>query len=388
MNKQKIFLALVRDAICGQPLEDNLISVCTPKMLEEVYRLSGKHDLTHLVGQALSKMDIPTSEVLEKYKKAALIAFACHMQRSQEYSRICQVLDTAGIPYIPLKGIVLRDDYPEAWMRTSGDVDILVQPDKMDQTAHLLAEKLGYKAQHHNSDHDIALLAPSGVLLELHYETIGVRSEVNGCRCVLEKLWEHASPKEQGSSHLWLTDEMFYFYHMAHMAKHFAAGGCGVRSFLDVWVMNHRISFDQEKRYALLEEGGLLQFAQAAEKVSEVWFSGAEPTEIDNALSDYILRGGLYGEKTNQIVLGQAKSGNKLKYLLTRRIFKPYAYIKDEYPVLKKHKWLTPFYQVVRWFRILGRGGPSKAIKEVKVNVTSQESDFAAAEKLLKYLGI
>ena len=36
MNKQEILLALVRNVICGEPLDDNLISACTPEMLESV----------------------------------------------------------------------------------------------------------------------------------------------------------------------------------------------------------------------------------------------------------------------------------------------------------------------------------------------------------------
>ena len=37
----------------------------------------------------------------------------------QALLRGCAVLEEAKIPYIPLKGTVLRDYYPEAWMRTS-----------------------------------------------------------------------------------------------------------------------------------------------------------------------------------------------------------------------------------------------------------------------------
>ena len=47
MNKQEIFLALVRNVICGEAVNDNLISACTPEMLEDVYSLAVKHDLHH-----------------------------------------------------------------------------------------------------------------------------------------------------------------------------------------------------------------------------------------------------------------------------------------------------------------------------------------------------
>ena len=388
MNKQEIFLALIRNVICGEAISDNVISTCTPEMLEEVYGLAGKHDLTHLVGQALSKQKLPESDALTKCKKAAMSAFVRYIQQNHEYARICAVLEEAEISFIPLKGSVLRDYYPEAWMRTSCDADILVKEEILDTAVALLTEKLGYTAGK-KSDHDISLYAASGTHLELHYDTIQERYEVNSCREVLASIWNYAAPKESGKHHLYLTDEMFYFYHIAHMAKHFAVGGCGVRAFLDIWVMNHKMSFDREKRYKLLEEGGLLQFAKAAESVSEVWFAGAEPNKMDIAVSDYILRASLYGDKANRAALGQARSGGKLKYLLTQRVFMPYAYLKDEYPVLKDRKWLTPYYQVVRWCKMLRRrGGLNNTVKELKANAASKQSDGATAADILKHLGL
>ena len=387
MNKQEILLALVRNVICGEALNDNLISACTPKVLGEVYELAVKHDLHHLVGQALSKTTLPASEELDKCKKAAMSAFLRYMQQNHEYTRVCAVLEDAGIPFIPLKGTVLREYYPEAWMRTSCDADILVKEEILDTAVALLTEKLAYKADE-KSDHDISLFAPSGTHLELHYDTIQERYEVNGCREVLSTIWDHAAPKEVEKHHLWLTDEMFYFYHMAHMAKHFEAGGCGVRPFLDIWIMNHRMSFDKAKRHALLEKGGLLQFAKAAESLSEVWFSNVEPTKMDTAVGDYILRADLYGDQANRAAFGQAKNGGKLKYLLTRRVFMPYAYLKDEYPVLKKYKYLTPVYQVVRWFRLLNKGKMGSVVQELKANADSKQSDGTAAADMIKYLGL
>ena len=388
MNKEKLLLALVRNVICGETVSEETTAVCTPEMLDEVYALAHKHDLKHLVGQAVSKMTLPESETLNKCKKAAMQAFLRYMQQSHEYTRTCAVLEEANIPFIPLKGSVLRDYYPEAWMRTSCDADILVKEEILDTAVALLTEKLGYRAGG-KSDHDVSLYAASGIHLELHYDTIQERYEVNGCREVLAQIWDHAAPKEPGKNHLWLTDEMFYFYHMAHMAKHFAVGGCGVRAFLDIWIMNHKMSFDKEKRHALLKEGGLLQFAQAAESVSEYWFSNAKPSEMDIAVSDYILRASLYGDKANRAALGQAKSGGRLKYLLTQRVFMPYDYLKDEYPILKKKKYLTPVYQIVRWMQMLRRkGGLNNTVRELKANAAATQTESKTAGDILKHLGL
>ena len=131
MNKEQLLLAMVRSTVCGEMLSDDVVQACTPKMLEEVCALARKHDLVHLVGQALSKKPAPASETLEKSKKIAMQAFMHYVQRSHEYAKICTVLEEAQIPYIPLKGTVLRDFYPEPWMRTSSDIDILIHKENL-----------------------------------------------------------------------------------------------------------------------------------------------------------------------------------------------------------------------------------------------------------------
>ena len=387
MTKEKLLLELIRNAVCDATLAEEALESCTEELLEEVYTLAVQQDLVHLVGQALSQQKLPAYPVFDRSKKAALTAFFRYQQQDYEYKRVCNVLEEAKIPFIPLKGSVLRDYYPEGWMRTSCDADVLVKEENLDRAVQLLTEQLGYVAGG-KSDHDIGLRSSTGFLLELHYDTIQERYEVNGCREVLGKIWEHASPKEAGSCHLWLTDEMFYFYHIAHMAKHFSVGGCGIRPFLDIWIMQNKLPDNQEKRHALLREGGLLKFALAAEKVSKVWFSGAEPDAADQAVSDYIFRAGLYGSNANRAAFGQAKNGGKLKYILTQRVFMPYDYLKDEYPILKTKKWLTPIYQFVRWGRMLHRGGLGTTVKELKANAVSDKDASAAAAELVKYLGL
>ena len=144
---------------------------------------------------------------------------------------------------------------------------------------------------------------------------------------MLGGIWEDARPIKPGSCHMILSDAMFYFYHMAHMTKHFEVGGCGIRTFLDIWVLQNRVEYDPAQREKLLREGGLWKFARGAEQVADWWFNGAQPDEMTRQVSDYIL--------------------------LLRRVFMPYDFLKAEYPILQTHKWLTPVYQVVRWVRML-----------------------------------
>lgn len=386
METSNVLFALLRAVACNQPAAEDVKAACTDKRLENMYTLASRHDLAHLAGQALRKLNLPESEALAKFQLAAKQAIFRYMRLDLAYAQICDAMEKAKIPFIPLKGSVLRTYYPEPWMRTSCDIDILVKEEMLDTAVAVLTKELGCKADP-KTDHDISLHTPNGVHLELHYDTIQERYEVGDCRNVLAGIWEDAHPIAPGSYHMILSDAMFYFYHIAHMAKHFEVGGCGIRAFLDIWVLQHRVEYNPAQREALLSEGGLLQFARGAEQVAAWWFDNAEPDEATRQVSDYILRAGLYGDNANRAALGQAKMDSRVKYLLLRRVFMPYDFLKAEYPILQKRKWLTPFFQMVRWCRMLISGGAKQTLRELQANTRTSQDTTAHMKKMLSHLG-
>ena len=235
-------------------------------------------------------------------------------------------------------------------------------------------------------DHCISLFSPGGTHLELHYDTIGEKYEVSNCRDVLARIWEDALPAGTDSFRYMMSDAMFYFYHIAHMAKHFTIGGCGIRPFLDLWILNHAISHDAASRQALLREGGLHRFSAAMENLAEVWFSGRESDDLSRQASAFLLSGGTYGTVDNFTAVGCSKAGSAGRYWL-RRIFMPYVELSASYPVLLKHKWLMPFYQIIRWVRILFGGGIHRAKAELRAT-SSAEKSVQETGTLLDRLGL
>lgn len=172
------------------------------------------------------------------------------------------------------------------------------------------------------------------------------------------------------------------------MAKHFVStGGCGIRPFLDIWVLNHKIDFNREKREKLLSDGGLDVFAKQAELLSEVWFGNAEHTEITRQMETYILRGGVYGANTNRIAVQQQKKGGKVKYALSK-IFIPYGEIKFHYPILQKYKWLMPIMEARCWGKLIFCGHLKRTVNELKYNSIISEEAAAETRTLLKNVGL
>ncbi len=368
MNPVTMFFELLRSEVCGGELTEELKQSLTPERLEEIYSIAKDHDLAHIAGQTLGKNRLlPKGEISEQFRKQTMLALMRCSWLENAYENICQTLTCANIPFIPLKGAILRKYYPESWMRTSCDIDILVKEEMVEAAAKVLEEKQNY-TRGLKTLHDISLHSPGGVHLELHYTTVEENRAVNAA-AVLDRIWEDARPEAEGSFCYVLSDAMFYFYHIAHMAKHVQEGGCGARTFLDLWILNHKVYFDSESRQALLTEGGLLTFAKTAESLAEAWFSGTEADALTCQLARFVLHGGMYGSMENDVAVKQMRRGGKLGYALSR-IFLPYKKMKFRYPVLKKHPWLLPVYHVMRWITVLCKGNGWRSLQELETNIS------------------
>jgi len=385
MTAEKVLFALLRAAVCQNMPDAQIASLCKPDVLADLYALAHKHDLAHLAGHALEKLSLPESEAQAKLRTAKKQAIYRYIRLDHESQRIYDVLADTEIDFMPLKGAVLRGYYPESWMRTSCDIDVMIPESQLEKAKSVLVEKLGYTYKGKN-DHDLSLFSPNGLHLELHYMAVD-KGRFEKAQNVLKRMWEDASGTESCTYHRVLSDEMFYFYHIAHMAKHIENGGCGIRPFLDLWILNQKLQFDPEKRRDLLTEGGLLPFAEAVEKMAEIWFTSREMDAMSRQLEQYVLRGGTYGALENRISIDQTKLGGKGRYAL-RKIFLPYDTLKYQYPVLQKYRILTPVFEVVRWLKLLFKGGIKRSVNNLKMNVAVSTEVQEQTGSLMSYLGL
>ena len=385
MTTESVLFALLRAAVCGEVLSEEVVAACTPSILSKVYHLAAKHDLAHLAAHALENLTLSENEILKKFKAAKSQAIYRYMRQDFEYHRICNALEQGNIPFIPLKGAVLRELYPELWMRTSVDLDILVHPEDVTRASNILEAALSYKIDG-RATHDISLQTPGGAHIELHFDLVE-EGRANFAKDVLDKVWETATLRNGSVFWYELPDAWLYFYHIAHMAKHFEVGGCGIRAFLDLWLLESSVAADPSQRRILLEKAGLLQFAQAAVKLSHVWFSGVTPDDLSQKLEQFILQGGTFGSSSNRVALNQQNRGGKLAYLLSR-IFIPYGKLKRYYPILETHRWLTPFMQVRRWFMLLKPDVARMAKRELAANKDLTHQEAENVSQLLGEIGL
>lgn len=383
---EKIFFALLRFEIAGVELCDDVKNLITEEVLFPLYKLSKKHDLAHLIGDALDKNGLLVEDSTAKrtFLKERNLAIFRYEKTQYEYESIIQTLSRSGREFIPLKGSVIRQYYPEPWMRTSCDIDILVKESDLDELAKLLCDTLSYSCESNRTVNELSLYSPSGVHLELHYDL--TEGDKYG-KEILSQIWDYSVKKEENTASQ-LTDSVFYFYHIVHMLKHFESGGCGVRPFIDLWLLNKNVNYSISQREEMLKKDNILQFANNCEKLANAWFGEKNIDELGERLQSYILSGGVFGTLENRVGVQQAKKGGKFKYLISR-IFISKCELQLKYPKLKKHPYLLPYYHVKRWLKpLFKKDSRHDALTELSQTNSLHNVEISSKQKLLSDLGL
>lgn len=386
MNEQvtRAMFALIRHVVCGAELTAEDKEMLSPELLPQLYALSKSHDMAHIVAQGLSDLGLlGWDEISQKFQKQLMLAVYRYQKLNYELEKICQTLEEAKIPFIPLKGSVIRKYYPEPWMRTSCDIDVLVHEEELDRAVESLQTALHYKIDGERNYHDISMFSESGIHLELHFN---IQEDMESLDKILSRVWEHTIPSENAVRHC-QTNEFLLFHHIAHASYHFVSGGCGVRPMLDLWLLRTRMSFDEQQVLDLCAECGIAKFYSEMINLSDVWFSERCFNPLTKQMSDYILKAGVYGNIENMVAIKQNQKGGKMHYVISR-IWLPYDSLKQYYPILNKYKWLTPIMEIRRCCRLLRKESMKRSLRELNVNKTISQEQIEGTADLLQKLGL
>ena len=386
MNEQvtRAMFALIRHVVCGAELTEEDKEGLTPELLPRLYALSKSHDMAHIVAQGLSDLGLlGADEISQKFQKQQMLAVYRYQKLNYELEQICQTLEDAKIPFIPLKGSVIRQYYPEPWMRTSCDIDVLVHEEELDRAVKTLQTTLHYEINGKRNYHDISLFSENGIHLELHFN---IQENMETIDKILSRVWEYTVPSENAVLHF-QTNEFLLFHHIAHASYHFVSGGCGVRPMLDLWLLRAHLSYDEQQVINLCTECGIAKFYSEMITLSDVWFSKRDFNPLTKQMSDYILKAGVYGNIENKIAVKRNQTDGKMQYAISR-LWLPYNSLKQYYPILNKHKWLLPVMEIRRWFRLLLKGRMKSSLHELNVNRTMSQEQIAGTADLLQKLGL
>lgn len=336
---------------------------------EEFFAFTVLHKVDNMVYAMLLNIEekVP-QDIMERLNKRNNFAIALEANQEISYMELLGAFEEAEIKSIPLKGCILKHLYPMPDYRQSGDIDILVAEEDFSKLAPVM-ESLGYSEDKDDEfEIHIGYRRPPNVLIEIHKKLVEDSNRTSG---YFSRVWERVSLADGYSCCYEMDKETTYTYIIAHLAKHIKNGGAGIRLVLDIWVLLKlwEKDFDKDKLQKALEGANLAEFEGFAHNLAKMWFLEEECQDQNVlALGEYIVDSGIYGNRENSKKIKQsdiedtkkARAIYRIKKFF-RSVFLPYKWIRSEYPILNKYRFLLPVIWVHRVFKLL-------LSKEIKIS--------------------
>ncbi|MDE6664729.1 MAG: nucleotidyltransferase family protein [Ruminococcus sp.] len=314
---------------------------------DKIFYLADKHMTVNMIWYSVNKLTSkPDSELWKKWTELKNMAIVKDITQRNEYKKIIAAFDKEKIRCMPVKGIFLKKMYPRSDFRTMSDIDILIDTENAGKAENVILA-LGYTCESkEKSHHDVFFKSPV-MNIEIHRQLFSDISANNFSQYYKDVFIK--AEKTDGFELVYkMTDEEFYIYTLAHFYKHYSKGGSGIRSVMDIYVMNDIIykKLDKHSLNCKLKKLQLLDFRNEMTDLSEMWFKNGKETPELKKISEYIIRSGTYGTMLNN-VNNQIKKKGRTGYFIYCA-FPPLYFMKNNYPILKKVPFLLPVLWIWR----------------------------------------
>lgn len=373
---------------------------------DEVLYLARIHSLTGLLGY-MSQLECSAFKPNEELRRQFLDLYFCSLQasiaRDAAYQHIIDSLCGQRIPHLLMKGYVIQDYYPLRELRSMGDLDFVVHEEDLEKTDRLLKEngftfqvKVGFVSEY----------VKGNIKAEAHTKLFSsTYTELNGSLVeYFSDCWAHAVRRDNGYSYE-PDREYHLLYLLSHMAKHFRAGGCGVRMVLDIAVYLHYFEGRLDERYLWneLEKMQLSRFAQTIFGLCNRWFAvplpGGVPALEDGTcriLSSFILGKGTFGGENANLFAGEFRREYEKNAGKNRLILRAGSLLRAAFPGADILKSYHPkagdgfWFSLLAWFRrtyillFRKKGYPQKLLRDMKNASGEAEASYA----LLRTIGL
>ena len=230
--EDELCLLLARGQLAAEVRERALGLLATPLRWDLLLERAYDHQVFPLLYRSLRTLQF--HRVPDEVRAQLTAAWRVNAVRNAflagELARVLRLLNEAGVPVIPLKGVTLAESlYGDAALRVCYDLDILVPPSEVLRARRLLLAQ-GYTSpfteeffvnHQFRTSADCPLLPqrpPLAYLLEVHWTLLQHSGKDEEA---MQDLWSQARPKDFfGVPAFGLTPEWEFLYLAGHAAYH------------------------------------------------------------------------------------------------------------------------------------------------------------------------
>ncbi|MGB8454370.1 MAG: nucleotidyltransferase family protein [Anaerocolumna sp.] len=354
-----------------------------------VYEEAVAHQVHTLIFPVLSQLPPeykPARELMGVWQKAIKITALFQLQHIHQISIVLNDFNREDIPVVVLKGLVLRNYYPQPELRTMGDADLLVHKEDMIRAEKLL-KAIGYKAGKISNKH-ISFYYMNYPAIELHWALTDKESREDSLQ-FSSMIWDNTiDTKINGVPALILSAEDQIMHLLFHTVHHLLSTGFGLRQLCDFVLFleakDHTINledilikadFYHIHKYTialLLVCNKLLDY-----KIPDILYATSNDSYIDLLIND-ILKAGVYGRKSQDRDAGTRllkyidinESAHKFNSLhnVILFLFPSVHKLSQRYDYAKKLPLLLPFAWIHRFANNLKRLNTLQLSKDIETS--------------------
>ena len=329
-------------------LKDEIAPVYKDINIDELLKLANVQQVYNTVLPALEKTGMLDKENYSKWNNYRLSELKRTVYVDNLRNQICKDLDEQGIKYMFLKGLVIREYYPQTLMRQMSDNDILFDAQRRDDLAKIM-NKHGFILTVGTDKSDDYFKEPD-CLIEFHRELFNHIEIMDAYPASL--VWERSKKENDATQKFLISPEDNYAYTLVHMYKHYIMEGCGVRFLCDMYLLhNSGENLDFGYIDSLMDKIGIVDFKNTVIGLTMDVFDDKVPDEKEIELLNFMFNGSVYG-KGKDIGERIQEHGGKFKYIMDR-LFPSKDIMFNTYTVLEKKPYLLLYYYFVRIFQRL-----------------------------------
>ncbi len=252
--------------------------------------------------------------------------------QQMERSAVEADLEKENIPYLPLKGMIMKSLYPQPHFRTMGDLDFLVRMGDF-KTAKKIIIEHGYKPAI-NAEHHLEFEKPPIMIIELHKMLI---ADKGLGREFFKNVLSRCTVVSGTKCRLQMSDEDFYVHLMLHLINHYINGGTGLRSFMDIYLYL-KAKPDLNRNYInnAFAQTDYFKTIEFVERFSVDLYSGNPLDKEEQQALERIIKSGTYGIISNKSEEELKNNNNSVTRVVLRKLFPTVQAMKGWYPILGK----------------------------------------------------
>ena len=273
-----------------------------------------QHRLSALVYYLLLNQENPYKETYMELLRPVHFNTGIHyVSYTQAQKELGNLLDEVKIPYLFFKGLALSHYYPEAYLRLSSDIDLLIKEEDREKIEKSLFNK-GYALSMKQLNEWI--YTKGDIVVEVHTQLVHP-SDVNPQVSAYFNELTRQLFKQNGSKHL--SNEDFFVYQIVHLGKHLYGSGAGLRFMVDLVYSYRGMDLNEDQLWKILNDLKMEEFAKVVFSLMRRWFEeGPVVSEVSSHQMDLLesMLSGLsvFGDQSEKILIKARRIENQAKH--------------------------------------------------------------------------